>query len=257
MKGMPMLSRTLELSRMYLTSPSKGARSIEADPSWEANLGLYGAFIILSLIFYWLKPWDFPAPAEAASTPHGLWFWSKVMLWQPPLEAAWIFFLLGLAAFFKEGSFPKRLLAALVWSGGLFAVMVTYVQSAAFSRAVFAAVELLLFLPFAALWGRRDGRWRAVCAFMVGANVIGAVLILPMALTVWARSQTAFEMVQALGGLWMMTASALGLRQLTQLRLSRAFLAVVISLVFQIFVAFILFLSGAVSKEILKALLYA
>ena len=92
---------------------------------------------------------------------------------------------------------------------------------------------------------------------MLGVNVIGVALIPLMTVAVRARSAGAVTTVQALGGLWMRGVGTLGLRQLTGLRLPRAFMALLFSMVFQIAVAFTLHLLGIVPKDILKALLYA
>ena len=56
----------------------------------------------------------------------GLVFWLKVMLWQPPLEAAWIVFLLALCRWFSAGKLFWRLLAGVAFTASLFIVLVWF-----------------------------------------------------------------------------------------------------------------------------------
>jgi len=68
------------------------------------------------------------------------------------------------------------------------------------------------------------------------------------------RSLTSYVLALP-SALWMLGAGTLGLRELCALRLPRAFMAMLLSLVFQISAAFTLHLLGLVPKDILKAMM--
>ncbi len=254
-----MLRQATALGRLYLLSPAKGAAEARQEKSFLPSLWLYAAFLAGYLLFYWLKPWDFPdALAAFPRESLDLAFWLKVMLWQPPLELAWIVFLAGLVAWFQEGSLPLRLTVAVAWVMAPFILMVGYAQSGGLSKEVFAlgsAAWLALFAPLLRKVPRRD--WKPLVAFMLGINVIGLALLVPLEAAVLLRQAAVFNFAQIAGGLWILGAGTLGLRALTGLRLPRAFMAVLLSMFFQVALAFTLYLLGAVPKEILKALLYA
>jgi len=259
-----MLRETLQLARQYLLAPSKGAEAAREEKSLAPSLWIYVAFTAGYLLFYWLKPFDFPDKnAPLLREPLGLFFWFKVVLWQPPLELAWIVFLMGLVAWFREGSLPVRLAAGVAWAASPFLLIVAYLQQEpsllwpSISRPLFAAgslVWLALFYPLLKKTPKPD--WRPLISFMLGINIIGIVLLIPMAAAVFMDSPDMFKAAQIAGGLWILGASMLGLRVLTGLRLPRAFMAVLLSMLFQAALALTLFALGLVPKEILKALFY-
>ena len=259
-----MLKETLQLARQYLLAPSKGAEAARQDKSLVPSLWLYSAFTAGYLIFYWLKPFDFPdknAPFPRETL--NLFFWFRVILWQPPLELAWIVFLMGLVRWFKEGSLPVRLAAGVAWAASPFILLVAYLQQEpamllpSISKPVLAAASLAwigLFYPLLKKTPRGD--WRPLISFMLGINVIGLALLIPMTAAVLMDAPELFKAAQIAGGLWILGASMLGLRVLSGLRLPRAFMAVLLSMLFQAALALTFFGLGAVPKEILKALFY-
>jgi hypothetical protein len=82
-------------------------------------------------------------------------------------------------------------------------------------------------------------------------------MLVPMGLAASLRSKELFMASQAAGGFWILGCATVGLRRLTGLRLPRVFMAVLLSMFFQIALAFTLHILGLVPKDILKALLYA
>jgi hypothetical protein len=92
---------------------------------------------------------------------------------------------------------------------------------------------------------------------MLGVNAIGIVMLAPMSLAALLRSSSLFMATQVVGGFWILGWSTVGLRKLTGMRLPRAFMAVLLSMFFQVAAAVTLHKLGLVSKDILKALLYA
>lgn len=253
-----MLRETLRLGRLYLFSPAKGAEAARKEGSFIPSLWLYLAFTAGYMLFFWLKPWDFPdqnAPFPRETL--GLFFWFKVMLWQPPLEIAWILFLMGLVAWLRGGSLPMRLAAGVLWTASPFILIACYAQNT-IPRWAFAAGSLAWTALFYPCWRKVPREeWMPVASFMLGINVIGLALIIPMAVSALIKQADLFTFVQIAGGLWILGAGTLGLRALTGLRLPRAFMSVLLSMFFQIALAFTLHLLGLVPKEILKALLYA
>ena len=287
-----MLDRIWTLSKSFLFSPERAAQASQDERNLAPCFWIYAAFTLGTMLFFVMKPFDFPDqnaayPREAQN----LMFWFKVMLWQPPLEAAWMAFLLGLVVWFRQGSLPVRLTSAVAWAATPFILMGVYAavgtdanraivelakgaagaaraeaeaRVLAGARAVTIAKWALglggvawlgLFVP---LWRRLTrAEVLPVVVFMLGVNAVGVVMLAPMVLATVLRSSGFFMAAQAVAGFWILGCGTLGLRKLTGLRLPRAFMAVLLSMFFQIAVAFTLHLLGLVPKDILKALLYA
>jgi len=254
-----MLSRILTLSRLFLISPSRAAAASRQEENLAPCLWIYAAGTAGTMLFFTLKPFDFPDPGAALPRePQSLVFWLKVLLWQPPLEAAWFAFLLGLVAWFRRGALPVRLLSAVAWAAAPFILMAAAGARGGAAKTTLALGALVWLGLFVPLWRRLTRAEAApVVIFMLGVNVVGVVMLAPMILAVCLRSPGLFTAVQAAGGLWILGCGTLGLRHLTELRLPRAFMAVLFSMFFQVAVALTLHLLGLVPKDILKALLYA
>ncbi len=251
--------KILTLGRDCLFFPSRGAEENRKDGNIPQNLAIYALFLIGSLIFYWLKPWN--SPDQYAPFPRDVqnfYFWFRVMLWQPPLEIAWIACLLGLVSWLEKGNLMVRLTSALAWTAAPFILIVLYAQKQGIPKPLFTLGEIIsfaLFIPLLRRWKKEN--WIPIAGFMLGINVIGLIVLIPMAISVVLKSTRLFDASQIIGGLWMLWAGMMGLRALNGMRLSRAFLAMLFSLFFQIAFAFALHFIGIVPKEILKALLYA
>ena len=248
-----------QLCRDYLFFPARGAAKNKENGEMVLNASLYLVFLLLSLLFYWLKPWNFPdhyAPFPSQSP--NFYFWLKVMLWQPPLEIVWILCLFGLMLWLEKGNLLFKLITSVFWTAMPFILIIFYVKKNGISKVWFDLGEILCFalFIFPLLKIKKAEAW-PIAGFMLGLNVIGIVLLLPMVLSIFLDSNTIFNGSQVVGGLWMLWAGMMGLRELRGIRLSRAFLAVLFSLLFQIAFAFALYFMGLVPKEILKALLYA
>ncbi len=251
--------KTIELCRDYLFFPSRGAAKNKGNGEIVLNLSLYFVFLLFSLLFYWLKPWNFPdhyAPFPSQSP--NFYFWLKVMLWQPPLEIVWILCLLGVMLWLEKGNLFFKLITGIFWTAMPFILIVLYAQKNGISKLWFNLGEIICFALFIfPLLKLKKSEALPIAGFMLGLNVIGIALFLPMILSIFLDSSAVFNGAQVVGGLWMLWAGMIGLRELRGLRLSRAFLAVLFSLLFQIAFAFALYFMGLVPKEILKALLYA
>lgn len=253
-----MLKRMLALGKALVFSPTRGAQEARKEENLAPAFWLYAAFVLGYMVFFRLKPLDFPdknapLPAEVQD----LFFWFKVTLWQPPLEAGWILFLLGLVRWFERGSWPVRFMSAVLWTAFPFILIVYYAQNALPKAGLAAGFAAWLSLFYPLVRGAPRALWRPLIAYMLGLNVIGVLLLAPMTLAVLLDAPMLFTASQAAGGFWILIVGTLGLRELTGLRLPRAFMSVLLSMFFQIALAFTLHLLGLVPKEILKALFYA
>lgn len=251
------LGNAAALAMTFLRSPRRAAEAATQPQNLGGCIGIYAAFLIGNLLFYWLKPWDFP-DANAGPPPESpFWFWLKIMLlWQPPFELLSILFLMGLVVWFASGRLPLRLVGAVAWAAfALFINIVAHAQPGGTSRPVFAAGALLAFGPFVPLLRRADrGQLRAVIAFMLGVSALGLVQLALMAVAAFLRSGGLFKAAQAGVAFWLLGAGTIGLKAITGLRMPRAFLALFLSMFFLIAAAFTLHLLG-VPEEILKAAL--
>lgn len=253
------MKKELSAVRRFLTSPTKAAAACRDRAELAPNARLYAAFVLGSMLLFWLKPFDFPdrnAPLPRETQDFA--FWLRAMLWQPPLEAAWIAALLGLAEWMRKGALGLKLVTSVAWAAAPVFLIVAHAQRGGLGKPAFAVGILVLFGLFVPLLRRAPREERVpVASFMLGLNAVALVMLAGMTAAVLAGSPQLFQAAQVAGGLWMIGAATLGLRELTGLRLPRAFMAVFLSLVFQIAFAVALYFLGVVPKDILKALLYA
>lgn len=247
-----------QLARASMFKPTRAAEEAQRPGSLMPALWLYLAYLIANAAFYAWKPFDFPDKTAAfPRETQNLWFWLKVMLWQPPLELLWIALLLALVEWFRAGKMFFRLLGAVLATAVPFVLLVLY-KWASINKPVFA----LLSLAWAAIlgfWAARvpEKDWRPVTALMLALNAIGLLMLAPMVLAAVIDAPQLFQAAQIGGGLWVLLCGTLALRALTGLRLPRCFMAVLLSMFMQIGVAFTLHMLGLVPPNILKALLLA
>lgn len=252
------LTATIHLAFDYLRTPSRAAQACARRDSLAANLWIYAAFTILSLIFFQLKPADFP-DVHAPITPgaRDALFYLGMAVWQPVLEAAWIVFILALIRYFDGNSWGFRLTTAVLWTAVPFILMVLRGQKFLPLGAYLACLAIWSLPLLCRLRAASASQWTSVAGFMLGINAVGLAILPPMALAVALKAPGLFTFTQAAGGLWILGVGMIGLRELTGLRLPRAFMAVLLSMFLQIAFAFTLHLLGLIPKEMLKALFYA
>jgi len=241
-----------------LFAPGAAADLAREPGSLAPAAWLYVAFLLGTALLYSWKPFDFPdrnAPFPADT--QNLWFWLKVMAWQPPLEAAWVVFLLAQLQWLKAGKMFWRLLGGVVATAAPFILLVVYTQGG-LGKPAYAA-GMAAWLALVIYWARLVPRelWRPVFALMLALNVIGLLSLAPMAIAVPLESDQLFKAAQIVSGLWVLLSGTIALRALAGQRLPRCFMAVLFSMFMQIAFAFALHMLGLVPKDILKALLYA
>ena len=251
-----MLFEAASACKTFLLSPTRAARDCRAPRILTPCVVLYVLATAGFMVLFWLKPFDFPdADAAVPREMRDLGYWLKAELWQPLLEAGWIVFLLGLLRYFRRGSWPVRLASAVLWTAVPFIVLAAYAQARAFPKPALAAATaawMALFIPLLKEAGRED--WCPIVNFSLGANAIAFPLLAALGIATAAGRAEAFKALQILGGLWLLGAMTLGARELSGLRLPRAFMAVVLSAFMQFALAFSLHFLGA--EGVLKALLY-
>jgi hypothetical protein len=219
-------------------------------------LYIYIAATVAFVLLFWWKPFDFPD--RAAPVPYemqDLAYWFKAESWQPVLEAGWVVFLLAYLSLFSRGTFPLRLMCAIALTAAPGALLASYVQIKTFAYWGLAAGFAAWLAPFWWLTRRAGrGQWWPLINFSLGVNIIGLPIAFLLAICVLADQPQAFQGVQIFGGLWLLGAMTVGVRELSGLRLPRAFMAVLLSAFAQFALAFCLHFLGA--QGVLKALFY-
>lgn len=240
----------------FISSPRQAASASKKEENFSRCLAIYALFMFTSMLFYWLKPADFPERMGAA---HPLGFWFKVMFfWQPLFEALSIALLLGLVQWFKQGAMAVRLVGGVAWAAFVLLInVVAYTQKGGTSKPVFALGALAGFAPFFFLLRSLSApEWRPAAAFMLGLSSLGLVQNAGLVLATMAMAPSLYKGVQIAVALWMLGTGTAGLRDLTGLRLPRAFLALLLSMFFLIAAAFTLHLLGFPAEVLKAALLY-
>jgi hypothetical protein len=253
---MPKLKRLAKLAWLYMRSPAKAAaQKKEAELDFDC-LWLYVASTAAFVALFWWKPFDFPDRTAAVPLEmQDLSYWLKAEMWQPVLELGWVAFLLALLRFFATGSWPVRLASGVALTAAPFILIGGYAQMQAFPYWAFALGCVLMLAPFYWLTagaGKKD--WWPLINFSLGVNAIGLPIAAALALCVLLDQAQAFQGAQIIGGLWLLGATTLGARELSGLRLPRAFMAAILSAFLQFALAFCLHFLGA--KGVLKALFY-
>ncbi len=246
----------LKAAWLFIRSPSKAAKA-HSKAALDGNCAwIYLISTLAFMLLFWLKPFDFPdRTAPVPFEMQDLSYWLKAEFWQPVLEAGWVVFLLGFMSFFAAGSWPVRLASAVALTAAPGALIAAYVQYNAFPYWGFAAGAALWLLPFYFLTARAGkSQWWPLINFSMGVNAIGLPIAALLAIAVALNQADLFKGVQIAGGLWLLGAMIIGVRELSGLRLPRAFMAVLLSAFAQFALAFCLHFLGA--KGVLKALFY-
>lgn len=252
------MSSALRFGRLFLFSPAKAAAACASDRGLRDALIVYGLTLLGAALFYRFKPYDFPdATAAVPLGPQGIFFWLKVMLWQPLLMAALIAFAGVLLRWLKEGWLPLKVASSVFWCAIPLILTVLYVRNGV-PKPAFAVLMLLWAVP-GILVGRGvpAAQWRPLAAFLLGLNAIQLAAFFPQAVVTAMRWEEGYKAVVGVAGFWMLIAGALGLKALAPARpLPRAALPLLLALVLQIEVVIAAFMLGWLPVETLKALLY-
>ena len=252
------MKKALRFGRLFLFSPTQAASACTEDSALFDALKVYGLTLLAAALFYRFKPYDFPdANAAVPMGPQGLFFWFKVMAWQPLLMAALVAFAAVLLRWLKDGWLPIKVATSFFWCTIPLILTVLYAKNA-IPKSTFAVLMVAWALP-AAYVGKdiavRD--WRLLATFLLGLNAVELAALLPEMAVTLMRWEAGYKAVVGLAGLWMLVGGALGLKHLPPQRpLPRTLLPLLFALVLQIEVVIAAFMLGWLPVETLKALLY-
>lgn len=252
------MKKALSFGRLFLFSPSKAAEACAGDDALRDALKIYGLTLLGAALFFRFKPYDFPDAAAAVPMgPQDLFFWLKVMAWQPLLMGALIVFSAVLLRWLKDGWLPVKVASSFFWCAIPLILTVFYVKNQ-IPKPAFAAAMIVWALPGAYVGrGVPSREWRPLTAFLLGLNAVQLAALLPEAAVTVMRWEAGYKAVVGAAGLWMLVGGALGLKMLPPQRpLPRALLPLLFALVLQIEVVIASFMLGWLPVETLKALLY-
>ncbi|MCR4296496.1 MAG: hypothetical protein NUW21_13245, partial [Elusimicrobia bacterium] len=199
------MSSALRFGRLFLFSPAKAAAACASDRALRDSLIVYGLTLLGAAVFYRFKPYDFPdAAAAVPAGPQGIFFWLKVMLWQPLLMAALVAFAGVLLRWLKDGWLPVKVASSVLWCAIPLILTVFYVKNAV-PKPAFAALMLLWAVPgFIVGRGVPAAQWRPLAAFLLGLNAIQLAALLPEAVVTAMRWEAGYKAVVGAAGFWML-----------------------------------------------------
>ena len=129
---------------------------------------IYALTLLAGAVFRYWKPYDFPdANVAAPLGPQGMFFWLKVMMWQPLLMTAMTGFCGALLQWMKDGWLPLKVITSFLWTAIPVVLMVCFLprdsgQTAAYlTKNQFQILFLLWLLPtFFFVWEVPSKLWR-------------------------------------------------------------------------------------------------
>jgi hypothetical protein len=251
------MKKTWEFAKPFLFRPESAAESCEDPRAIDLGLKVYALWVVLSLAYLWLKPFDFPdLNAAPHAQPEGLGFWLRVSLWEPVLAAMNIALTALVLDWMREGWLPLRTAVATLWSAVPLILTVAYTKYGA-PRAAFGAGMIVWAVPGA--WVARrlsPADWRRTTAFLLGLNAVGIVLLLPQAAATVLRSDLLYKASLFGSVIWLLICGGLGLAKLFKTSVARAVLAFLFAnLVLNLVIA-AAFLLHWLPMEVLKVLVY-
>lgn len=246
-----------EFGRLFLFHPDRAAQACEREGALEDGLKVYAVWVVVSLLYLWLKPFDFPdANAPMPVQPEGFAFWLRVAFWEPLLAAMNIALTALVLEWMKEGWLPLKTAVATLWSALPLILTIAYVKTG-MSRVVFGAGMIAWAVP-GVLVARRvpRGDWRRIAAFLLGLNAVGLVLLLPEVAACILRSDILYKASLGASVLWLLVCGGAGLKRLSGASLARAVLAFLFAnLVLNLAIA-AAYLLHWLPMEVLKVLVY-
>ncbi len=250
--------KTLRFGRLFLFSPTRAAAACVEDGAIYEALKIYGLTLAAAAVFYRFKPYDFPdANAAVPMSSQTIFFWLKVMAWQPLLMGALIAFCAVLLRWLKDGWLPVKVATSFLWCAIPFVLTILYVKNG-IPKSIFSILMIAWALPGAYVGRQVPARELLhIATFLLGLNVIELFAMLPETIVTLMRWEPGYKAVVGIAGLWMLVGGALGLKALPPHRpLPRALLPLLFALVLQIEVVIAAFMLGWLPVETLKALLY-
>lgn len=245
-------------AKLFLFDPEKAADACEAPDAIDRGLRVYGLWVLCSLVYLWLKPFDFPDMNAAFPNPaeSGFGFWLKVSLWEPVLAALTVLLTALVVEWMREGWLPLKTAVATFWSALPLILTVAYVKTT-MPRWIFGVGMIAWGVP--AWWvGKKiaGSTWRKVTAFLLGLNAVSLALLIPEILATVLRSDLLYKATLGASVLWLLVCGGMGLRKLYATSLARAVLAFLFAnLVLNLVIAACYMLHW-LPMEVLKVLIY-
>ena len=251
------MKRAFDFGRLFLFQPVRAAQECLRADALGDGLKVYAAWVAFSLLYLWLKPFDFPdANAAIPARAQGLTFWMKVALWEPVLAALNIALTGLVLRWMRDGWLPLKTAAATLWCSLPLVLTVAYTRSA-IPKTVFAVLLVAWAVP-GILYARRipGSDWRHTTTFLLGLNAVGLVLLTAQAAAVVVRSDALYKGALVLTVGWLLACGGVGLKNLAKTSLPRAVLAFLFANLALNLVLAAAFLLGWLPMEVLKVLVY-
>ncbi|MFH1725336.1 MAG: hypothetical protein ABII00_12045 [Elusimicrobiota bacterium] len=259
------MQRPKEAARLALDLLRRPARALDRIlEAPGAGLGqalwIYLAYLVTAVLFYTLKPDGFPPPLPDAPPPafeRGILFWMKVHAWGPVLAAIWIAMTAWFGRLLRGGRLPVRLFAAALC--GLAPLLLIFVyNNTGMPRWGFGLCWLMLVSAMIPGFRRVErGVWKPLAAVLLAVNAV-AVAMLPLFMgAVLARHALSYHVLELAMLFWTLGLAAFGVSRVMGIQTARAFAAIFLSVVCQVFFVFSMRLLGLLPKEVLKALMTA
>lgn len=244
-------------ARLFLLHPARAAEACEGKDALVQGLQVYAFWVVASLLYLSLKPFDFPdVNAPLPTHPEGAAFWLRVSAWEPVLAALNVALTGLVLEWMREGWLPLKTAVATLWSAVPLILTLAYTRTG-MTAAVFGAGMIAWAVP--GVWVARRvsaGNWRRITAFLLGLNAVGLAMLVPEVAACVLRSDVLYK--ASLGGsvVWLLVCGGLGLRRLSGASLARAVLAFLFAnLVLNLVIA-ACYLLHWLPMEVLKVLVY-
>ncbi len=219
--------RALRFGALFLFQPEAAADACREDSALVDGLAVYAAWVVASLLYLSLKPYDFPDAAASvpASAFAGGGLWLRVAFWEPVLAALTVAMTGLVLRWMRDGWLPLKTAAATLWSAVPLILTVAYTRTH-MGRLPLGAGMIVWAVPGVLVArGVTAAEWRRVTAFLLGLNAVALACLIPEAAAVLLRSVLLYKAAMGLGVLWLLACAGLGLRRLCGMSLARAVLA--------------------------------
>lgn len=250
------------LAKDLVLRPARAAETLKASPdALPASLAIYLVYLGLNVAYYSWKPVDFPKltegplPLGLSTLPQGPVFWAKVQAWNPMQVAILVYFLAWFTSAVRGGRLALRIaLVSLVWIVPVLAILL-WAGKALPSWAVLFAWALVVIPTIPGTRARARESWRPLACFSLAISTVNLALCPFFAAAVAARSETFYLVLELAMLAWTLGLGCFVVGRLEQLPAARAFAALFFAMLAQFAAVISLFVSGLVSKDVLKALM--
>ncbi|MFA5161225.1 MAG: hypothetical protein WC421_03180 [Elusimicrobiales bacterium] len=250
----PLARESLALFRDAVLSPAAAFTRMEADGGAQlrGSAALYAAYLLVSLVFYWLKPADFPAPVSgmpsAQFSLHG-WLAGEVA-GGTLFVCGWVFLLSVLAplALRLRAAFFLPACAVLALAP---AVLMAALRAADAPAALFPLAAAAF---YAAAWfaaRRADFPYRKMLSLLLLTSSLEIISLAAQTPAVILRQETLYLSAQIIWALWILALTVKAVSRFCGIPIARAAAAVFSALVASFTAILALANGGLISKSTL------